>query len=80
MGRKRRTHLGALPDHKQRRRADALRAQGLTFAEVGRRLGVSKQAAWHMVVKRLPGHTAGVHCSACQSIVSTRHFQRVDHR
>ena len=75
MGRKRRTHLGALPDHKQRRRADALRALVLSFAEVGRRLGVTKQAAWHMIVIGLAAHTAGVHCSACQAIISTRHIQ-----
>jgi hypothetical protein len=40
------------------------------------RLGVTKQAAWHMIVIGLPAHTASVHCSACQAIVSTRHFQR----
>jgi hypothetical protein len=74
--RKRRTHQGASPDHEQRRRADALRALVLSFAEVGRRLGVTNQAAWHMIVIGLPAHTAGVHCSACQAIVSTRHFQR----
>jgi hypothetical protein len=28
-----------------------------------------------MVVKGLPGHTAGVRCSACQAVVTTRHFQ-----
>jgi hypothetical protein len=39
------------------------------------RLGVTKQAAWHMIVVGLPAHTADVHCSACQAIVSTRHFQ-----
>jgi hypothetical protein len=29
-----------------------------------------------MIVIGLPAHTAGVHCSACQAIVSTRNFQR----
>jgi hypothetical protein len=29
-----------------------------------------------MIVIGLPAHTIGVHCSACQAIVSTRHFQR----
>jgi hypothetical protein len=48
---------------------------GQTFAEIGRRLGISKQAAWHPLGKAPAGHTAGVRCCACQRVVATRHFQ-----
>jgi hypothetical protein len=75
MGRKRRPHLGSLPDQEQRSQAAYLRDQGLSFAAIGRRLGISKQAAWHLIVKGSPGHVAGVRCSACQAVVTTRHFQ-----
>jgi hypothetical protein len=40
---------GRPPDVERRRFAAALRAQGLTFAEIGRRLGITRQAAWHLV-------------------------------
>src|SRR6516162_1092865 len=58
--------------HRRRKRAAALRDQGLSLAAIGRRLGVTKQAAWHLL-PRYP--TAGVCCSACQAVVTTRHFQ-----
>ena len=40
---------GLLPDQAKRRRAARLRARGLTLAEIGRRLGVSRQGAAHLV-------------------------------
>jgi hypothetical protein len=56
---------------KQRERAAALRAQGLPFTKIGRRLGISKQAAWRLLT-RYP--VLGVHCSACHAVVTTRDF------
>src|SRR5262249_45886291 len=40
---------GRHPDRERRRLATALRAQGLTFAEIGRRLGSTYQGARHLV-------------------------------
>src|SRR6516225_2378642 len=40
---------GRPPDLERRRVAAELRAQGLTFAEIGRRLGITRQAAMHLV-------------------------------
>jgi hypothetical protein len=75
MGSKRHPQPGKSRRQERRDLAAALRVQGLPFTEIGRRLGISKQAAWHMVMKGLPGHTAAVRCSACQTVVSTRPFQ-----
>jgi hypothetical protein len=36
----------------RRERAAALRFQGLPFTEIGRCLGISKQAAWHLLTKK----------------------------
>jgi hypothetical protein len=40
---------GRPPDLEGRRLAAALRALGLSFEEIGRRLGMTRQAAWHLV-------------------------------
>ena len=40
---------GRAPDLARRRLAAALRAQGLTFTEIGRRLGITHQGARHLV-------------------------------
>jgi transcriptional regulator with XRE-family HTH domain len=68
---------GRRPDLGRRRRAAALRAQGLSLAQVGRRLGVTKQAAaqllrpppaWSMCPscgKALPADARGGRCPAC---------------
>jgi transcriptional regulator with XRE-family HTH domain len=42
------TKRGRKPDPERRRRAAELRALGLSFAEVGRRLGVTRQGAQHL--------------------------------
>jgi hypothetical protein len=39
---------GRKPDLKRRRLAAALRVQGLTFVEIGRRLGITYQGARHL--------------------------------
>ena len=53
---------GRKPDLERRRRAAELRAQGLTFTEVGRRLGVTRQAAQSLVRPRL---AATASCASC---------------
>jgi hypothetical protein len=50
---------GRLPDLERRRVAAALRAQGLTFAEIGRRLGITHQGAWHLVEAHKRGTRRG---------------------
>jgi hypothetical protein len=51
---------GRRPDPGRRRLAARLRAAGLTLAEVGQRLGVSRQAAFKLVQRaRAQGHLAG---------------------
>jgi lambda repressor-like predicted transcriptional regulator len=55
---------GRKPDLKRRRLAAALHAQGLTFAEIGRRLGITRQAAMHLVQSgTVP--TPGASSAAC---------------
>jgi hypothetical protein len=44
----------------------------LSFAAIGRQLGITRQAAWRLLT-RCP--TAGVRCSTCQALVTTRNFQ-----
>ena len=48
-GRVAKPRRGRPPDVERRRFAAALRAQGLTFAEIGRRLGLTHQGARHLV-------------------------------
>jgi hypothetical protein len=52
---------GRRPDLGRRRQAAELRAQGLSLAEVGRRLGVTKQAADQLL--RPPRRTSA--CPSC---------------
>jgi hypothetical protein len=59
---KQKEHLAGLPDQGRREHAAAIPAQGLSFAAVGRRLGISKQAAWHLLTKGPAGYTEGVRC------------------
>jgi transcriptional regulator with XRE-family HTH domain len=68
---------GRRPDWPRRRRVLALRARGLTFAEIGRRVGITREAARQLVHKAagphpcaccaapLPLGSRGGHCLAC---------------
>jgi hypothetical protein len=76
MANKRNPHATGQSGPRRRERAAALRAYGHTFAEVGRRLGVSRQAAWIMVAKHKASHNAGVRCARCRAVVTTRHLQQ----
>jgi hypothetical protein len=50
---------GRRPDLERRRWAAALRAQGLTFIEIGRRLGITHQGARHLVEAHQRGTRRG---------------------
>src|SRR5262245_30723877 len=70
------------PDHRRRARAARLRAQGLTFAEIGRRMGVTHQAARSLV----NGHRTGRHdgrppvlCRECQTELNPAASMKRDH-
>jgi hypothetical protein len=76
MGSERHRRPGTSPRQKQRDRAAAIRAEGLSFAEIGRRLGITKQAAWHLLTRGPAAHTEGVCCTACRAVVTERYFQR----
>jgi DNA-binding CsgD family transcriptional regulator len=59
---------GRLPNLERRRLAAALRARGLTFAEIGRRLGITRQAATHLVLSgTVPKSTTpAIACLTCR--------------
>jgi transcriptional regulator with XRE-family HTH domain len=61
---------GRTPDEERREQVAALRAEGLTFTEIGKRLGMSRQAANELLIKskkqvRLPG----IPCRECKGEV-----------
>jgi hypothetical protein len=56
---------GRKPDLERRRQAAELRAQGLTLAEVGRRLGITHQAARHLLHPLVRRSGRPVRCAAC---------------
>jgi transcriptional regulator with XRE-family HTH domain len=57
---------GRRTDPQRQRLATALRAQGLTFAEVGRQLGISREAARQMVLAAARcGRPAPPPCLSC---------------
>jgi transcriptional regulator with XRE-family HTH domain/DNA-binding CsgD family transcriptional regulator len=57
---------GRPPDHKRREQLAKLRARGLTFRQIGQRLGVSRQCI-HALLKRTNSEDLGcVVCCACR--------------
>ena len=56
---------GRPPNLERRRQAAALREQGLTLAEVGRELGISRQAAEQLVRAAGAAHLGVVRCARC---------------
>jgi transcriptional regulator with XRE-family HTH domain len=53
----------------RRREAERLRGQGLTLVEIGRRLGISRQGAWH-ILHYTPRHRANVRCGRCRRAIA----------
>jgi transcriptional regulator with XRE-family HTH domain len=61
------TKRGRKPDPERWRRAAELRAQGLSFAEVGRRLGVTTQGGQYLV-RAAARLACGMRCGACGAV------------
>src|SRR4051812_45827572 len=64
-----RAERGPNPRQERRRRAAALRAQGLTMPEIGRRLGVTKQGVAYLLGPKVRRRTYAVACSACGRVL-----------
>jgi hypothetical protein len=66
---------GRKPDRHKQRRVSALRRQGLTLAEIGRRLGLSRQLVHrHLKAAGMAGPRRGVvRCCACAVVIATGH-------
>jgi DNA-binding IscR family transcriptional regulator len=63
--------LGRTPDHARRQQAAELRARGLTLAEIGRQLGVTRQDVFALL-RHAPGPVPrGVPCTACHQLIPT---------
>jgi DNA-binding XRE family transcriptional regulator len=66
---------GREPDWQTQRQVSELRRQGLTLAEIGRRLGLSRQLVHHHLKAAgmpTPGRGA-VRCCACAAVILTGH-------
>jgi transcriptional regulator with XRE-family HTH domain len=62
---------GRKPDPKRRRRLAALRAQGLSYAAIGRMIGISRQSVQETLRRMEQPHVCSVPCSACgEDIIS----------
>jgi DNA-binding transcriptional regulator YiaG len=66
---------GARPDATRRRQVAELRRQGLTLAEIGRRLRMSRQLVHHYAAAAgLTGRRRGtVRCCDCEAVIATGH-------
>jgi lambda repressor-like predicted transcriptional regulator len=59
--------LGATPDKARRTAIAKLRAEGLTFTEIGKRLGITRQAANEMLHRSGERvQPPGIHCRECK--------------
>jgi hypothetical protein len=63
---------GHTPDPQRRRQVAELRAEGLTFPEIGRRLGVSTQAARRILQTM---STWELKCNRCATLISAAREQ-----
>jgi DNA-binding CsgD family transcriptional regulator len=62
---------GRRGDQARRREAEALRVQGLSLAEIARRLGITRQGAgW--LLRRSGKCLPAVHCVSCAAVVADR--------
>ena len=69
---------GREPDLRRRRRAAALRARGLTLAEIGRQMHCTRQAVHHLLDSRLrqsrPRPRKTVACPGCRAALPLPRF------
>jgi transcriptional regulator with XRE-family HTH domain len=57
---------GRKPDHKRRQEAARLRAQGLSYNQIGARMGVTHQAVYRLIqAANLWQPPPGIHCREC---------------
>jgi transcriptional regulator with XRE-family HTH domain len=73
--------MGIHPDHRRRALAAQLRAKGLSFTAIGRRLGVSKQRAFSMVQTLNTGKLnlrEPIRCRGCQAALNAKIALRRD--
>jgi transcriptional regulator with XRE-family HTH domain len=59
---------GRWPDPERRRLVAELRDEGLSLAEIGRRLGITKQAVHEHLKRPLPSEQRGVACRGCKGV------------
>jgi DNA-binding XRE family transcriptional regulator len=59
---------GRWPDPERCRLVAELRGEGLAPAEIGRRLGVSRQAVHYCLKRSLPSANPGVTCRGCKAV------------
>src|SRR5262249_23519194 len=74
--------LGIHPNRRRRARAAGLRAEGLSFTEVGRQLGVSKQCAYALVREHAEGGPcpeAPFRCRECRAELNAKAARWHDH-
>jgi transcriptional regulator with XRE-family HTH domain len=66
---------GGTPDRRRQRQVAQLRARGLTLAEIGRRLGLSRQLVHHhLKAAGMAGPRRGtVRCCECEAGIATGH-------
>ena len=66
---------GGSPDRRRQRQVARLRAQGLTLAEIGRRLGLSRQLVHHhLKAAGMAGPRRGtVRCCECGAAIASGH-------
>jgi hypothetical protein len=62
------TGQGRWPDPERCRLVAELRDQGLAPAEIGRRLGISRQAVHYCLKRSLPSAQPGVTCRGCKGV------------
>ena len=73
---------GAKPDERRRREMANLRAQGLSYAEIGRRLGVSRQCVQRLLQRAGAAEPGPLvfRCRACRTPIASVRGPRMHNR
>ena len=75
--------MGIHPNHRRRTEAARLRAEGLPFEAIGRRLGVTKQCAHSLALAHERGKLhlqEPIRCRGCRAELNAKAALRRDHR
>src|SRR5689334_11722843 len=71
---------GRTPDRERRAEAAGLRSQGLTYTEIGRRMGgLSRQAVWYLLTRVPQLASAEIRCKNCGELVTSGRWKRRTH-